>query len=262
MRTALLAMFLLAPAGQPPPPAWPTCAPLPASTPRPSDGRYHPLNLLDEDPAPCGARATGPGRERSVTIYFKKKQRIDRLLSCRPTRAGRLVREGQGERRPDASPSIWPTAPSSRRCRPLEGSTTRSPSSASAGPTRRATKRRRRLPRRRGALTSQAALSVRRWTEAALRRQARQAPRRLERRAHGAPTRAGCLALRRHLGWSYKPLLGASPREQRRVPFPRQPAAHAPGRGRALERHAVEVERVRVDKTRSARRPATTTGSS
>ncbi len=55
-------------------------------------GRYHPLNLLDEDAATIWCEGdAGLGEGQGITIYFKKKQRIDRMLLVPAESSGRLV---------------------------------------------------------------------------------------------------------------------------------------------------------------------------
>lgn len=62
---------------------------LEASTNR---GRYHPLNLLDDDPSTLWCEAAGGGSAgESVEIVFKRKQRIDRIAVNPAFRTGRLV---------------------------------------------------------------------------------------------------------------------------------------------------------------------------
>lgn len=55
-------------------------------------GRFHPLNLLDDDPSTLwceGARTDG--ENEGVEIVFKKKQRIDRVVINPTLRTGRVV---------------------------------------------------------------------------------------------------------------------------------------------------------------------------
>src|SRR5262245_9100478 len=57
-------------------------------------GRYHPLNLLDDDPGTMWCEGdAGLGENQSVTIYFKKKQRIDRVLLVPAESSGRRIEQ-------------------------------------------------------------------------------------------------------------------------------------------------------------------------
>jgi len=60
--------------------------------PRGDAGRYHPLNLLDEDPATvwCAARGARGGVGESVTIAWKSPQRVVRIV-VNPASVGRPV---------------------------------------------------------------------------------------------------------------------------------------------------------------------------
>jgi hypothetical protein len=54
-------------------------------------GRYHPLNLLDGDPATVWCSAGEEPVNQGVDIVFKRKQRIDRVVVTPSTRSGRIV---------------------------------------------------------------------------------------------------------------------------------------------------------------------------
>ena len=60
---------------------------------RSEDGsRYHPLNLLDDDPATIWCEgAPNLGEDQEIEIYFKKPTRIDRLVVGPTPRTGRLI---------------------------------------------------------------------------------------------------------------------------------------------------------------------------
>jgi len=185
----------------------------------------------------------GLGENEGVTIYFKKKQRIDRLLIVPADKSGRLVEKVKVSDGQNSVTIDLADAPSSRRWRgPLEGSTYEITIERVGGPNKASDK-----PGDVACLADavllprQAALRSEDGREAALRRQARQAPRPLERRAMGAPDRELVFALDGTWEWSYKPLLGGKPKKNSgEYRFRGNRLLHAPGRGRALERHAVE----------------------
>jgi hypothetical protein len=67
-------------------------------------GRYHPLHLLDEDVATMWCEgADGLGESEGITIYFKRPQRINRILVAPAPSTGRLV---EAVRVSDGSASI------------------------------------------------------------------------------------------------------------------------------------------------------------
>lgn len=67
-------------------------------------GRYHALNLLDEDPNTVWCEGEeGLGEGQGITIYFKGKQRIDRIVLMPAASSGRIV---QSVRVSDGSRSV------------------------------------------------------------------------------------------------------------------------------------------------------------
>jgi hypothetical protein len=55
-------------------------------------GHYHPINLLDEDPSTTWCEgAEGLGEDENVVIYFKKRQRINRIVVNPATSSGRKI---------------------------------------------------------------------------------------------------------------------------------------------------------------------------
>lgn len=56
--------------------------------------QFHPLNLLDEDPATVWCEdASGMGEKEEVQFYFKGRTRIDRIVVTPAVTTGRLVQE-------------------------------------------------------------------------------------------------------------------------------------------------------------------------
>jgi hypothetical protein len=56
--------------------------------------QFHPLNLLDEDPATVWCEdASGMGEKEEVRFYFKGRTRIDRIVVTPAVTTGRLVQE-------------------------------------------------------------------------------------------------------------------------------------------------------------------------
>jgi hypothetical protein len=88
-------------------------------------GRYHPLNLLDDDPETvwCTSGETDPESE-GIDIAFKRKQRIDRVAINPSTKSGRIVqsvRISDGERSVTVNVGTAPVAEVLKRA--LEGTT-------------------------------------------------------------------------------------------------------------------------------------------
>jgi hypothetical protein len=88
-------------------------------------GRFHPLNLLDDDPATIWCEgARGDGENEGVEIVFKKKQRIDRVVINPTPMTGRVVsavRISDGTRIVTVNVGTSPAAEVFNR--PLEGTT-------------------------------------------------------------------------------------------------------------------------------------------
>ncbi len=87
-------------------------------------GRYHPLNLLDDDPDTIWCDAPGDAVDQGVDIVFKKKQRIDRVVINPTPKSGRIVsavRITDGTRIVTVNVGTAPAAEVFSR--PLEGTT-------------------------------------------------------------------------------------------------------------------------------------------
>ncbi|MBI3178466.1 MAG: hypothetical protein HYZ27_02320 [Deltaproteobacteria bacterium] len=91
MRSCVVVVALIAPA----PSAADTLAYVRASSQHmsePSPERFHPLNVVDDDPASMwceGAPGLGEGEE--IRFYFKKEQKIDRVVVTPSSQTGRLI---------------------------------------------------------------------------------------------------------------------------------------------------------------------------
>ncbi len=87
-------------------------------------GRYHPLNLLDDDPETIWCAAPGDAAEQGVDVVFKRTQRIDRVVINPTPKSGRVVaavRISDGTRIVTVNVGTAPAAEVFSR--PLEGTT-------------------------------------------------------------------------------------------------------------------------------------------